>query len=187
MQIGPKRYRSGAARQNTSRGFCLLLRGISGKYMYARGEDLGAREAWRWRVREAWQEMSHGSENITTWGLVAYRHIDTRKKTYTYEYMQTNIRAHMHARQRKGEKANTLESAMSAKILRASVEILPVAWCTNALLIRDVQTACVRCDQTKKAYKKSRAWRCNTLTQLIQDCVCIQNVVDYHREKNLIL
>lgn len=50
-----------------------------------RGEDLGAREAWRWRVREAWQEMSHASENITTWGLVAYCHTHTYTHAYKIE------------------------------------------------------------------------------------------------------
>jgi len=42
-QIGPTGRRFGAARRNTSRGFCLLLRGISGRYMYARGRSRYAR------------------------------------------------------------------------------------------------------------------------------------------------
>lgn len=88
--------RFGVARRNTSRGFYLLLRGISGRYMYARGRSLGAREAWRWRVREAWQEMSYASESITTWGPVAYRYISMR-----------SIHTHTHTKcKRKGERVN---------------------------------------------------------------------------------
>lgn len=135
--------------------FLLLLRDIFKGYM--QGGNFGARGARRWRVCEAWQEMSHASESITTWGLgsVACRCVDT----YEIE------------RKKKGETEGERDREREAahENIEPLKKYCPLRDARTRLWYETCKQAMNRCDQTKKCAKKFGAR--DTPVQLIQACV----------------
>ena len=113
--------RFGAARRNTSRGFYLLLQGISRKIYVCEGKisrcaKSVALEGSRGVTRNV---IRFGKHNYVRPGCVPLRRRSIHKThthTHTHTHIRARARAHTHTNcKRKGER--TSELTMSAKIL----------------------------------------------------------------------